>query len=98
MYLFLFRFFACIGCYIVLNKFPWESNKNDTIEFNRTETDSKISKSNLGLPKGKYGGGRNKLGGWDLYVHILFKNKFVLLDTLFCINVLPIYIVKSISK
>ena len=34
----------------------------------KTETDSKISKPNLGLPKGKYGG-RDKLGGWDWHIH-----------------------------
>ena len=40
--------------------------KNDTNELiYKTETDSKISKINLWLPKGKRGRGRDKLGAWD---------------------------------
>ena len=35
----------------------------------KTETDSQISKSNLGLPKGKrWGGVRDKLV-WNLHIH-----------------------------
>lgn len=42
-----------------------ESNKNDTKELNqKRETDSKIVKPNIRLPKGKHWG-RNKLGSWD---------------------------------
>ena len=44
-----------------------ESNffKNDTNELTyKTETDLEISKTNLGLPKGKMGGS-DKSGAWD---------------------------------
>ena len=40
-----------------------ESNKNDTKELIK-QTDSKISKPNLGLPKGKCGES-DKLWEWD---------------------------------
>ena len=40
--------------------------KNDINELTyKTETDSQISKTNLWLPKGKRGRGRDKLGIWD---------------------------------
>ena len=40
--------------------------KNDTNEFiHKTETDSLTQETNLWLPKGKEGCGRDKLGGWD---------------------------------
>ena len=43
-----------------------KSNKNDTKELiHKAEIDSKILKPNLWLPKGKGGGGRVKLGGWN---------------------------------
>ena len=43
----------------------WNLIKNDTKELiHKTETDSKISRTNLGLPKWKRLG-RDKLGGWD---------------------------------
>ena len=43
-----------------------ESNKNDTKELPyKTETNSMVSKLNLGLPKGKLGWGADKLGEWD---------------------------------
>ena len=58
--------FLCDHLYI-------ESNKNDTEELiHKTETESKISKPNLRLPKGKHWR-RDKLGGWiNIYtlVHI----------------------------
>lgn len=42
---------------------------NDTQEFVcSTETDSKSSRSNLGLPKGNLWGGRDKLGGWGWHM------------------------------
>ena len=48
-----------------------ESKKNDTSKLiSETETDSRTSKTNLRLPKGKHGwGGRDKLGVWDEYIH-----------------------------
>ena len=46
-----------------------ESNKNDTKKFvHKTETDSKISKTSLWLPKGN-AEGRDKLGGRDWHIH-----------------------------
>ena len=46
-----------------------ESNKNDTKEFiYTTETNSQISKSNLGLPKGKLIWEGVKLGRWDQHI------------------------------
>ena len=44
--------------------------KNDTNDLiYKTETDSQTSKTNLWLPKGKRGGGRDKLGVWDQQIH-----------------------------
>ena len=43
----------------------WNLTKNDTKELiYKTETNSQISKSNLGLQRGNHGG-RDKLGAWD---------------------------------
>ena len=43
----------------------------------KTETDSKILKPNLGLPKGKHRRGRNKLGGWaDMCALIYIKQMY----------------------
>ena len=40
--------------------------KNDTNELiYKTETDLETLQTNLWLPKGKSGGGRDKLGVWD---------------------------------
>ena len=40
--------------------------KNDTSELiYKTETDPQSEKTNLWLPKGEGGGGRDKLGIWD---------------------------------
>ena len=44
-----------------------DSNKNDRIEMTKTETDSKILKPNLCLPKGKRGGGGVRGGGIEIY-------------------------------
>ena len=46
----------------------WNLIKNYTIELTK-QTDSKISKPKLCLPKGKYGGGENKSWGWDRYIY-----------------------------
>ena len=35
----------------------------------KTETYSQILKTHLRLPKGKHGGGREKLGAWDQHTH-----------------------------
>ena len=44
--------------------------KNDTNELiHKIGTDLEILKSNLWLPKGKHGGGRDKSGTWDEYTH-----------------------------
>ena len=51
-----------------------ESNRNDTIELNKTETDPKISKPNAWLQKGKCGGGGiNDRVGVDLYTLLYVK-------------------------
>ena len=45
--------------------------KNDTSECtHKTELDSQTQKTNLWLPKGK--GGRDKLGGWDWHITLLY--------------------------
>ena len=47
-----------------------ESKKKDTNELIcRTETDSQTLKTNLGLPKGTGGGGRDGLGVCDWHMH-----------------------------
>ena len=44
----------------------WNLLESDTKELiHKTETDSQTSKTNLRLPKGKGGGGRDTLGVWD---------------------------------
>ena len=44
----------------------WNLKKNGTNELiYKTETDPQTLKTNLRLPKGKGGGGRDKLGVWD---------------------------------
>ena len=46
--------------------YMWNLKKNGTNELiYKTETDPQTLKTNLRLPKGKGGGGRDKLGVWD---------------------------------
>ena len=48
----------------------WNLIKNDINELiYKRETDSQISRTNLWLPKGKRGGGRDKSGAWDEHTH-----------------------------
>ena len=46
----------------------FKNNKDTNELIYKTETDLQISRTILGLPKGK-GGGRDKSGAWDEHTH-----------------------------
>ena len=45
--------------------YMWNLKYDANEPIQKTETDSQTSKMNLRLPKGKHGGGRDKLGDWN---------------------------------